>query len=54
MERKAMNNYQIKDIEEGWGDSINSDMIFYSTMSDNNRISLLSNWKSAIRKLQYT
>ena len=31
-----------------------TDKIFYSTMSDNNRINLLSNWKSAIRKLQYT
>jgi glycerol kinase len=31
-----------------------TDKIFYPTMSDDNRISLLSNWKSAIRKLQYT
>jgi glycerol kinase len=31
-----------------------TDKIFYPTMSDDNRINLLSNWKSAIRKLQYT
>ena len=31
-----------------------TDKIFYPTMSDDKRISLLSNWKSAIRKLQYT
>ena len=31
-----------------------TDKIFHPTMSDNNRIRLLSNWKSAIRKLQYT
>ena len=31
-----------------------TDKIFYPTMSRDNRISLLSNWKSAIRKLQYT
>ena len=30
------------------------DKIFYPTMSEDHRISLLSNWKSAIRKLQYT
>ena len=30
------------------------DKIYYPTMSEDNRISLLSNWKSAIRKLQYT
>jgi glycerol kinase len=30
------------------------DKIFYPTMSEDNRTSLLSNWKSAIRKLQYT
>jgi len=29
-----------------------TDKIFYPTMSDDNRISLLSNWESAIRKLQ--
>ena len=29
-----------------------TDKIFYPTMSDDNRINLLSNWKSAIRKLQ--
>jgi len=30
------------------------DKIFYPTMSNNIRINLLSNWKSAIRKLQYS
>ena len=29
-----------------------TDKIFYPTMSDDNRISLLSNWESAIKKLQ--
>ena len=31
-----------------------TDKIFYPTMSDDNSINLLSNWKSAIRKLQYS
>jgi len=31
-----------------------TDKIFYVTMPDNNRINLISNWKSAIRKLQNT
>jgi len=31
-----------------------TDKIFHPTMSEKNRISLLANWKSAIRKLQHT
>ena len=31
-----------------------TDKIFYPALSDDNRINLLSNWKSAIRKIQYS
>ena len=41
------NPSELKDVRK-------TDKIFHPTMPDDNRISLLSNWKSAIRKLQFT